>query len=46
MDDDTKNPSKLLMLYHLICECTYRKNFLLRYGGAVKQFFTQIASQG
>ena len=44
MDDDTKNHSKFLMLSHLIFVCQYRKNFLVRYGGAVKQIFTQIAT--
>ena len=44
MDDDTKNHSKFLMLYHIMFVWKYRKNFLLRYGGAVKQIFTQIAT--
>lgn len=44
MDYDTKNHAKFLMLYHIIFVCRYRKNLLLRYGGAVKQIFTEIAS--
>jgi putative transposase len=44
MDYDTKNHSKSLMLYHLIFVWKYRKNFLLRCGGAVKQIFIQIAT--
>jgi len=44
MDYDRKNHSKLLMLSHLIFVYKYRKNLLLRYGGAVKQIFTQIAT--
>ena len=43
MDYDTKNHSKFLMLYHIIFVCKYRKNLVLRYGGAVKHIFTQIA---
>ena len=44
MDDDTKNHAKFLILCHIICVCKYRKNLLLRYGGAVNQIFTQIAT--
>jgi putative transposase len=44
MDYDPKNHSKFLMLYHIIVVCKYRKNFLLRYGGAMKQIFIQIAT--
>ena len=44
MDDDTKNHAKFLMLYHIIFVCKYWKNLVLRYGGAVNQIFTQIAT--
>ena len=44
MDDDTKNHAKFLMLSHIIVVCNYRKNLVLRYGGAVTQIFTQIAT--
>ncbi len=44
MDYGTKNLSKFLMLSHLIFVCKYRKSFLLRYGGAGKQIFIQIAT--
>jgi putative transposase len=44
MDDDTKHHAKFLMLSHIIVVCQYRKDFLLRSGGAVKQSLTQIAT--
>jgi putative transposase len=45
MDYQSKNHAKLLILYHLIFVCTYRKKLLISYGNEVKQVFEEIAAR-
>ena len=43
MDYATKNHGTILILYHLIFVCKYRKKLLISYGDEVKQRFEEIA---
>ena len=45
MDDDTKNHSKFLILYHMIFVCKYRKKLLALYGNEAKKIFEKIAAK-
>lgn len=45
MDYSSKNHSKLLILYHLIFVCKYRKKLLNTYGKVVKRIFEEIGAR-
>ena len=45
MDYLSKNHARLLILYHLIFVCKYRKKLLIPYGDEVKRLFEEIAAR-
>ena len=44
MDDQSKSHARLLILYHLIFVCTYRKKLLIHFGNETKGIFAGIAA--
>ncbi len=44
MDDQSKSHAKLLIRYHLIFVCTYRKKLLIHFGNETKGIFAGIAA--